>query len=98
MQAAVNETLEKTTEYMLDLEDQEGRIYTGRLTGQLIAYDERTTASVFLTTEERVILHNPDKLQMWEIEYPVEELRDALDEGPYIDAMNALGLKAIVDL
>src|SRR5437764_582775 len=49
---AMSTTLEETQTYEVGLEDQEGRPYTGRVTGKRIAFDERRGVEVFLTEDE----------------------------------------------
>jgi hypothetical protein len=95
--AAVSSTLKDAQEYLLDLEDDEGRSYVGRLTGvRLSAAGE--FGGVYLADDQRVLLHDSERGRLWEIDYPETELRDHLDDDDYIDAMNALGHKPIIDI
>ncbi len=97
MKIAVNQTLADPEEYEVTVEDQDGCIYTGRITGKEIAYDERAERTVYLTTDERVIVYDGNRLNYWEITDPVEGLR-ALGPGAYAQACQALGVSAVIDL
>lgn len=88
-------TLQDPSEYEVALEDDEGRPYTGRITGSLIAEDRDLT--VYLTNDERVILYDPSRAAYWEIEDPEEELR-SLERGAYAAACAALGITPVIDL
>ena len=93
-------TLTNETTYEVYLEDEEGRGYTGRITGQLIASDEtsRGVLDVYLTDDERVLLHDDGKCSVLELENPADELRENLSPGVYAVAMHALGERPVVDL
>lgn len=80
--------------------DADGRAYTARISGTIIASNDRTGDLVFLTEDEQVILYEERKerlhyLQDGEID---EVLRGFLDDGEYIDAMNALGLDPVIEI
>jgi post-segregation antitoxin (ccd killing protein) len=101
--AAVNETLAKTKEHLLNLTDDEERPYQGRLTGTEIAYDERNDIAVYLTDDERVIVHDGQKEKLHDLSvdpYQVveETLRNWLDDDAYIAAMHALGMAPVIDV
>jgi hypothetical protein len=93
----VETTLQTSQEYQLDLEDEDGRAYTGRIVGKEIAWDEREETSVYLTSDERVIAYDGRRLRYWELGDPAEDLRQL---GPivYTQACNALGIRAVIDL
>src|SRR5262245_55338786 len=93
--AIVSETLKETDEFLLDVEDGEGRGYKARLVGRVIAGDDDW--SVYLTADERVILYEHDPGRYWEIGDAKTELEN-LPEGVYIDAMRALGLEVVIDI
>lgn len=82
--------------FELYIEDRDGRGYTGRVTGAMIVVCDDLT--VYLTDDERVLLYDERKYEYWEIENAEEELRDNLDNAAYSDAMNALGIKPVIDL
>ena len=88
----VSKTLDKPQEFKLDLETKDGgQGYVGRITGALIADDERGECSVYLTNDERVIVYDWKRLDYHEID-DVSALRDWLeDDEAYFAAMNALG-------
>jgi len=95
---AVVETLTDSSEYeVLNLEDNEGRLYTGRLVGTMIA-EGRNDVFVYLTDDERVLVHDNRHSKVHEIEDEEAELREWLEEEQYVEAMNALGLQPVVDL
>jgi hypothetical protein len=92
---AVNETLseDETKTYELELEDGT----TGRLTGREIAYDN--TITVYLTDDERVIIYDSYSLRYWDPGDDLEEeLSGLLSTEDYVQAMQALGLKPIIDI
>jgi phage I-like protein len=95
--AAMTETLSKTTTHEVPLDDDEGR-YTGRITGAEIAANERNDVRVFLTDDERVIVHDGENLKHWVVEDPVEELHAWLDDDQYVAALRALGEEPVIDL
>ena len=92
------ETTTHVETYEVGVEDEEGRTYVGRITGQQIASDERTQMEVYRTEDGRVLLYDGERQKYWEVQYPVEELRDALPPAVYADAMHALGETPVVDL
>jgi hypothetical protein len=98
--AGMAETLEEVEEYEVSIYDQrEDRGYTGRITGKLIAMSDDENVQVFLTDDERVIVYDSRDEDYFVVEDdPSEELRKWLSDEAYADAMNALGLKAIIDL
>jgi post-segregation antitoxin (ccd killing protein) len=83
---------DKAKVMLLQVEDREGRSYTARLTGTPIAED------VYVADDERVFYYDARRLDLVEIQDPEEELRNYLDEGDYIEAMNALGIDPVVDV
>jgi hypothetical protein len=101
--AMITKALAEPQTFELRLEDGDGRAFTGRITGTLIAtgHDE---VELYLTDSKRVIGYDPNRLKYWELgqEHTVpfeEELRDFLgDDSAYIDAIHALGEKPVIDL
>lgn len=93
---AVSETLEKVSTHELLVEDDDGRAYTARLDGTLIARDEHRELDVYLTTKENVVVH--DASRYWVADDPEEDLRPILPPAEYADAMLALGIKPTIDL
>ena len=98
---AMATALENAREYKFELHDRDGDPYTGRLTGKRIAAEDRY--EVYLTTDERVLVHDTDDATVWEAgtdEGPdlEESLRAILDHDAFKDAMRALGIKPVVDL
>ena len=95
---AVERTLEETRVYEIALADQEGRPYTGRITGKLLVRTDDDT-EVYLTDDERVLVYDGGKTQRyWVVEDPEEDLRDQLDPASYHSVLADLGLKAVVDI
>jgi hypothetical protein len=92
---AVSKTLDRPETYELDLEDRDGNHYIGRITGKLIADDDRN--QVYLTDDERVIVHDTHRMGYWEVEYPEQELSE-LSTAAYTAAAEALGIKPVIDL
>ncbi len=93
---AVEQTLTALQTYELDLEDNEGRAYVGRITGRMIA--ETQDAQVFLTEDERVFVYDESGPRYWQSEDPEGDLRGVLDTDGYMEALNALGLRPTIDL
>lgn len=95
-------TLDHVREHQLDLVDDQGRPYTGRLHGARIV--ETDDGALFLTDDERVIFYSEPQAKVWELGNDPsrsleEELRDCLaDSDAYVTAAHALGIKPIVDL
>ena len=93
-------TLDELVEYELDMVDDENRSYIGRITGKRIAEGSRDE-QVFVTDDERVLVYDPNvegRFMCAEVEDPAEDLQTILDTDLYVEAMSALGLKAIIDL
>lgn len=98
----MSETLNTTKTHELDLENEDGELYTGRITGTQIAEDDDVL--LYLADDERVIAYDAGKLR-----YSVlgneprmsfeEELRAWLpNPAAYQEACDALGIKAVIDL
>lgn len=95
----------ETEEHEVELEDEDGNPYVGRITGTVIAgpatvyYDtyKTETATVFLTDDERVLYYDEENGVTDVSEAPGETLRD-FPPDEYTAAMAALGLRAVVDL
>jgi hypothetical protein len=79
----------------LDLVDPEDRGYKGTLEATRITDSE--DPEVYLTAGGKVILYDPDKRAVWEVDDPEQDLRDLPSEH-YLDAMDALGIVPTVDL
>lgn len=97
---AMNTTLGNTTEILLDLEDEDGHSFTGRITGVEIADNDDGEWYAYVTDDERVILHNAVKAKHWVIpDHEVEaDFRRVFSEGVYAHAMRALGRDPVIDL
>jgi post-segregation antitoxin (ccd killing protein) len=59
--ATVSKTLEELRTYELEVEDADGRVYTGRIVGTEIAAEG--VLRVFLTDDDRVVVYNANKLR-----------------------------------
>jgi hypothetical protein len=95
---AVASTLEETSEHELYLENKDGVSYIGRVTGTIIGRDRYGAGFVFLTDDERVLVYDENRSSYWISEDPEEDLRELLDDAEYFNAMQALGIKAVIDL
>ncbi|MBA3383269.1 MAG: hypothetical protein H0T20_01270 [Actinobacteria bacterium] len=95
---AMKQTLNEPTVYEVTVEDDDNRTYVGRITGALIASDHRDEVTVYLTTDERVIVHDERDAKYHELRDPVTQLRDWLSDGAYADALRALGETPLIDL
>ena len=99
--AAMSATLQDAREHLLDLEDDQARSYTGRVVGVVIAgFGEH--GKVILAEDERLLVYDPEHRggDVWEVDNDdvEEQLRARLDDDEYVDAMNALGRKPIIDV
>jgi hypothetical protein len=61
------------------------------ISGRVIAYDDQLDVTVFLTNDERVIVHDGHTMNTWTLADPASELHDCLPPGQYTQAMSALG-------
>lgn len=94
---AMTDTLKDIETYELGLLDHEGHPYSGRVTGKHIASDESQYATVYLTDDGRVILYDERAQKHWVLEDPEADLQ-SLPPAEYTAAMDALGIKAVIDL
>jgi hypothetical protein len=85
------------TEFDLALENPDGTYYEGRITGWRIAEGSHDVA-VYLTDDERVIIHDAGNLKHWESSNYAEDLRRELDDDAYIEAMHSLGESAVIEI
>ena len=88
-------------EWLLDLEDEDGEPYQGRIVGILLC-ESRNGEQIFVTDDERVIHYDPDQLEHSVLE-DEDEIRETVEEvsanrAEYIAVMAQLGLVATVDL
>jgi hypothetical protein len=97
---AMTRTLVLSETHELDLQDGEGRAYTGRITGAMLALesDKHHHAEVYLTDDERVILYDMHKRSYSVLDDPVEQLRDALSLATYSGVLRDLGETPVIDL
>lgn len=101
--AMTSKTLTEPQTFELQLEDEEGRSYTGRITGALIATGHRDV-ELYLLDDERLIGYDPNRPEHWEFGNEAtmsleDEVRGFLnDDGAYIEAMHAIGEKPVIDL
>jgi hypothetical protein len=97
---AVKEALSAGVQtYELDIEDRDtGAMYTGRVTGKRIAYDERNDDAAFLTDDERVLVYSASQQRVFDVTDDPDEGLNGFPPGEYTGAMSALGLKAVIDL
>jgi hypothetical protein len=71
------ETPDEPQGFEVIVEDENGDVFVGRITGKAVAYSRRTEATVYLTTDERVLVHDPDKRRVWDVtDDPEAALRD----------------------
>jgi hypothetical protein len=91
----MSNTLQNSYESFIDLEDENGRRYQGKIVGKLIASDSKRR--VYLTNDERVLVYEADELRYWEAKNPVADLR-LLEGRAYFDAMHGIGESPIVEL
>ena len=97
---AVAATLEDAETHELPVTDRDGRSYTARLHGALIADAGDGTGGVlvFLGQDERVYVFDGRRDPELHEDVDPDDLRDWLDDSLYIDAMAALGCEAVIDI
>ena len=94
--SAVETTLAgKQDTYEVDLETKDGVAFRGRITGTVL---DPGSGTVFLTSDERVIVYDEKRCAIHELQDPEEDLRDWLSGDEYIAALAALGITAVVDV
>jgi post-segregation antitoxin (ccd killing protein) len=79
-------------EIRLELEDKEGRPFTGRFTGREVA------ECVYSTDDDRILFYDADRKEIVTIDDPVEELRGLLDDETYLEACHELGVEPVLDV
>jgi post-segregation antitoxin (ccd killing protein) len=99
--ATVSKTLEEPRTYEVEVEDAEGRVFTGRIVGTEIAADK--VLRVFLTDDDRVVVYDENKLRYDDLSAEPsrdvgETLREWLSDEAYAEALHALGEKPVIDL
>jgi len=97
---AVEVTESKANTYEVDMVDEEGRRYTGRIIGTRMAEGHRGE-QVYLGEDERVLVYDPNTEGQWqcyEVEDAEEDLRQILDHEEYLATLSALGIKPTIDL
>jgi hypothetical protein len=95
----VSKTLSDPQTIDLNLETRDGPLrYIGRITGTMIA-EGHHDVRVFLTNDERVLVYDEQKLDYHDVtDDPESSLRSWLEDGPYIEALGALGIKPVLDI
>ena len=94
---AVAQTLEHAETFELDVEDSNGRAYTVRLHGAQLSQQDPTGVTAYLGEDERIYVYNERNRQLAE-GVAAADLRGWLEDEEYIDAMDALGETAIIDV
>jgi hypothetical protein len=100
-QQAVADTLTEVEEHELDVETPEGSLVTGRLVGTCIAGPSRSDVSAYLTSDGRILVYDLNRLQVHDVtQDAVEALTNWFndDNDAYIEAMEAIGEKPVIDL
>ena len=88
----MTKTLSDLKTFTLALENENGRAYTGRFQGAPIA------DNVYLLTDGRVLAYNENDASYAVLDDPESEVEHWVSGDALIDAMDALGLRAVVDL
>lgn len=92
----VTANLGKAGAFDAEITDEDGREFTLRVHGSLLA--SSGTVRAFLGHDERLFVH--DSSGGGTMHYPdtPAELEDLLELDAYIDAMHALGLRPVIDV
>ena len=80
----------------IELENDNGDAYTGRFVGKLLA--QGRGADVYLTEDERVLVHDTERGRVAPVEDAGEDLRTLLDDDAYVAACAALGIQPEIDI
>jgi hypothetical protein len=92
---AAADTLKGAETHDLTVENADGRAYTARLHGVQIAKDRDVW--VYLGEDEEVYVYDTHNQDLHQKVDP-SGLRDWLTEGPYVEAMEAIGEPAVIDV
>ena len=83
----------------LEVEDDHGRAYTAQVHGTLIAEEDEPEVRVFLTEDERVVVHSGGTLHVLSVGEAGVRLQGFLPGlDQYLDAMQALGQHPVVEI
>jgi post-segregation antitoxin (ccd killing protein) len=96
---AAARTLEGAEAHDVTVEDRDGRCFTARVHGTVIAEDGNVNGQVlvFLGKNRKVYVWDERRGALQE-DVDTGALRNWLNDGPYIDAMTALGEDAVIDV
>src|SRR5262245_55133916 len=96
----VSETLAETEIHEVTIEDEDGRPYTGRITGKRLYGPDYHHTEVFLTDDERVLVYDGGNLRYWVSDDPARDLREIqyMTDGEYADVLQAMGVTPVIDL
>lgn len=101
-QEAVMNTLKEPQTYEVEVETDDGHFVTGRITGKEIAEYNRSNVRIFLTDDERVLLYDEKAQEVLDVtQNPVEAFQgwfEESDRDSFVEAMSAIGEKAVIDL
>lgn len=92
----VEATLKDPQTYEIDIENENGDVYTGRVTGKLLVMGK--DVDIYLTDDERVILYDRMGLKYWEVDDLEQEARYHLTDDEYVELLPALGIKPTIDI
>jgi hypothetical protein len=88
--------LKGASEVQLKLVNPDGHWYVGRFTGTLIT--EGGACGVYLTEDDRILVHDWNRDEIAELSDPEGELRGWLNDEAYVEACNALGIDPVIDI
>jgi hypothetical protein len=87
--------------YEEQIETPEGRGITGRIHGQLIAEDRQGVVRAYRTIDKRVLIYDENQQRAYDVsDDPVKAFRGWFghDDDAFVDAMEAIGEKPVIDL
>lgn len=95
---SMSATLTETSEYLLDVTDEDGEPYTARIIGRRIVVEE--PKEVFVTEDKRLVVYDAayNGGEVWVLGIPEVELRQHVSPGTYTEAMRAIGAKPVIDV
>ena len=98
---AIKEAAGGATPHELELENENGDGYVGRVTGTVVHENERNGNLLILTEDERLIGYSRDQFKYWDLTDSdwEETLREWIDDhDAYVSAAMFLGIRPVVYL
>jgi hypothetical protein len=95
-----NERTPASQEYLLSLESPSGTIYQGRITGKLLAVQDRGhrhDQHIYLADDGRLLIHDVDHLKVYDVTDDPESGLQGFDPDVYFTVLEAIGRDGTVE-